>query len=341
MRNTLNRVDLRPSQMPWFETQPKKQRRRGGGDDGNDGNGGDGGDIVINGGGDGDIEIDAQSITPVDTPYDLYRKIEMGSAMQFVDFAMGGKTFNARENNRLIGDHFRKHNRDPWSGGYTQKSYVKSFVSPPQHLLDAVAEARKALEDVIESPMRNRRKLRRRLEDGSELCPDAWLNRRIDGWSEMYKRRVPKHVIEIGINMTIAVNEPKSHLLWRGACTAVLVDALTALGHSVGVTSYIATAHIDDTKAPSAYLWKVPVKRPDMPLDLNTVTMCCACAGFLRFAGFAVMARTVHGRCSRKFGFPTSLPAEEAGDFDFVMPRDAYTLERSVEIVRQQIQQFK
>lgn len=219
-----------------------------------------------------------------------------------------------------------------WANYATFAKINEWMVKPQPGLVAAVEDMKRRIEDVVQAPTRERRKLRRNREDGDELDPQAVLERRADGWTEVEHTAVPKHTVTIGVNLTVAAVCKPHHLLYRGAAAAALADLLTQSGHSVEVVGFVACRHpgnmVDDI------MMRVPLKRADMPMDMTSLAVAAAEIGFFRMVMISCIGRVIPGRVDWGFGSPRSMRAEELMNVDVCMDANLFGEEAAVAAVQ-------
>jgi hypothetical protein len=233
---------------------------------------------------------------------------------------------------RVVDSVIKKQQGKVWVNYATFAKIDEWMVKPQPGLVAAVEDMKRRIEDVVQAPVRERRKLRRNREDGDELDPQAVLERRADGWTEVQHTAVPKHTVTIGVNLTVSSFCKPHHLLYRGSAAAALADLLTQSGHSVEVFGFVAVRHpgggVDDL------FMKVPLKRADMPMDLTSLAVGAAEIGFFRMIMMPNIGRVIPGHVDWGFGSPRSMRREELTDVDVCMDANLFDEESAVQAVK-------
>lgn len=258
--------------------------------------------------------------------------IDMTSVGHTIEVAGSkGRAFNS-DNSRLADEQVAAGRQSAsWYNNATLEKLERWMHEAPAHLVDAVDAIRRKIEDKVDMPQRQRRKLRRNREEGDELDPQAVLERRVDGWTEIDVVRVPKHVVSIAVNLTVSSACSPQHLLYRGAAAAALADALTAKGHSVEITAFFRTSGTASDGGTTTM--RVPVKESWAPLDLSTVAVALAEIGFFRIPVFAAVTRSHPHRVSPTMGYPVGLGEADRKRFDVVLDSNVFTLDAAVSAV--------
>lgn len=227
-----------------------------------------------------------------------------------------------------------------WTNYATFEKIDQWMVQPQPGLVAAVEDMKRRIEDIVETPVRERRKVRRNREDGEELDAQAVLERRADGWSDIHHTPVPKHSITVAVNLTVASFCSASHLLYRGAAAAALADLLTQSGHSVEVIGFVAVKNLSDQTRDMVL--RVPLKRSDTPMDLTSLSVAAAEIGFFRVVMIACLGRVTPGRVHEGFGTVRSMRPEElkAAGVDVCMDADITNEEAAVCEVRKAMAKF-
>jgi sulfur carrier protein ThiS len=221
--------------------------------------------------------------------------------------------------------------RAQWTDGRNVKDVVASLTSAPDRFLAAISEAKTRIEDKIESPTRNRRKLRSRQVEGDELDVQAWLRRETDGWSQVHKIPRRKSVVTIAVNVLVHCGRQPSELLWRGATAAALADVLTDLGHSVEIVAFMCYGDLyKNGEYSDKHVLRIPVKESHQPMDMSSVAEALCDIAFFRIAGINAALRISEQRCGYGVGKETTLPDHERNEFDLVLDTGATSEDKAV-----------
>lgn len=227
-----------------------------------------------------------------------------------------------------------------WVNHATTDSLTRSMREPQPRLVGAVQDMKRRIEDAVQSPTRERRKLRRRQEDGDDLDPQAVAERRLDAWDRVEHRSVPKHVVTIGINLSVSSSCRPEHLLYRGAAAAALADLLTQGGHSVEVVGFLAASHPSADYSCESVLTRVVVKPADVPLDITSLSVALAEIGYFRLVVMVAMGRVLPTKVSGGFGRPRSLSQEERRGVDVVLDAGVFSQDQAERVVREAMSKF-
>lgn len=209
----------------------------------------------------------------------------------------------------------------------------------PQHLLDAIEAVKSEVEALVEVPMRGRRKLRRNREEGDELDPQAVLERRPDGWTEVDSVRVPKNVIKIAANLALSAGHRPEHLMYRGAAVAAIADLLTERGYSVEVVLFEIGVGVTG-RGYDRLCARCVVKAAGDPLDIGAVAVSLGEVGFLRTAMFAAEHRVYPEKGDGGCGMVGGLLPREKADIDVLLDADVMSLSGAVRKVLETMARF-
>lgn len=224
------------------------------------------------------------------------------------------------------------------SMGASPDSVRRSMVQAPPALLARVERMKSRLEGMVQPPTRRRRKLRRHLDDGTDLDPQAAFERRADGWEDVERRRVVKHVVTVGVNTVTPWNARPEHLAARGATAAAVADLLTQGGHSVEVVALQATSGPASGIARSVS--RVTVKPADSPLDIGTLAVALGDLAFARMVMMVAENRCMPVRPDSRFGLPAMLTREERASFDVLIDSAAFDEETALRYVAAAVAKF-
>lgn len=221
--------------------------------------------------------------------------------------------------------------RDSFTNYYDMARVKRELECPPPCSAH-VEDVKHVIDSKIDTPMTVRRLVSRR-DDGDELDPGAWIRREADGWSRIEKRNAPKRVIRIACNASVNAGRSPEDLYFRGAAATALADVLEAQGNSVEIVLFGCNLNLwgdDDVMA----VISATIKRPDMPLDRDTVALALSEIGFYRTLLFCtkVVAAGKH-KAHGSLGRPSALPAVDAEGFDIVIDHDVFTLEDATRVV--------
>lgn len=168
---------------------------------------------------------------------------------------------------------------------------------------DGVSRMRAAL-DGIECalrPMANKRRRVRRDQGAEVNLPDYWRGRGDIAWSDC--RRMPvtsarRVIIRVKFG-GIAKVKPEQ-MFWRGGAALMLADKLQAAGYQVRVEAVHTSRHVSNDDR-HVFCVRVPVKAYDAPLDLNSLAVTVALAGFFRVTTFRAKC-AMRGVVNSSFG---------------------------------------
>ncbi len=205
-------------------------------------------------------------------------------------------------------------------GGFTSAAEIATLpANPPAEVMDAVDKARQALADKITPPKRRHRKLKRRLADGDELDPQAWLERDPEGWQTIKRIARESRTARIAVNLACASAERRENLRWRGATAAAVADLLTVAGVSVEIVGLFCSRDISMDLQHTCFA--VTIKPADAPLDLGAVAVALAEVAFYRLVCLNTEARTSRTQVNLSMGVPAEVPAEIESQYDLVLDR--------------------
>lgn len=209
---------------------------------------------------------------------------------------------------------------DPWAHYFTKQTLLDVIANPPAELLAAVEKMRDQLRDEVAPPVTTRRHVRRNQDWGDELTPESVLVRSLSPWERMSRETEAKRSVTIGVNVSVSCMRKPHELLWRGAAAAALADILTQRGFNVEIIAYWSiTAMSTGSKHVVA---KYLVKRPDMPLDIGTVSVALAEIAFARLVALYGLARHMEGTLDDCLGHPEMLPQRDRLGIDYLADSD-------------------
>lgn len=243
---------------------------------------------------------------------------EFDSVTELIEFAENGPLGYA-------GNHDLANGWEAGANGHTFNTLKAAIANPPTSLTGPVKEMAEQLVDSIRPPTRTRRKLRRNLEDGAELDPEAWLYRRPDGWSDTERVRTEKRIVRVLSHSGVLSHRSPSELMWRGAAVVAMADILTEMGFSVEVVGAARAREVDGRYG--TVMTSAVVKRAESPIDLGALCLCLCEVGFHRLATLAVRARILTVPCAAAYGGTCNFTPEDRVGFDAVMDSDVYTKE--------------
>lgn len=237
-----------------------------------------------------------------------------GLVLAFLD----GKT--ARNNhNMLFLENIKRTEltgRSAWGNYYTEETLRRVLVQPP----DLMAEIMKYMELIkCETPCFKkpgvRRLMSRGREFGEEIDSDRYLMRTPYVWSRNDREVHLKRTVNIGINLSANCSIVQKQMFPRGAACLALCEWLTQRGYNVGITAYECCTN--PTEIVKKMTVKCVLKRPQMPLDVASISFAMCDIAFMRFGLLGGIGRQIHGLIKQGFGCPEPLFKADAEEVDF------------------------
>ena len=213
-------------------------------------------------------------------------------------------------------------------GGATFERVAAWLRDAKPELVGALQKMRARIEAEVEEPTRKRRRVRRRLEDGEELDPQAWVERRTDGWSDIESTRSPRHLVSVAVNAAVNSNRRPEDLLWRGAAACAVADVLTSRGYSVAVDLVVAVNN--PANEVDGLMFTVPVKPADSPLDVGTVATSLADIGFFRLVCINLIGQCSPGKVTPGFGRAATIARLSGVRYDVLLDADVFSEDGAV-----------
>lgn len=266
------------------------------------------------------------------------------SLSEYVEFARAGRArdpVNGRIADRRFTAEFGNY-RSEYLDGLDGDGVVRCLSEPRRHTVEAVERMVRELTDEVEAPTRQRRKVRRKLESGDELDPQAWLERRIDGWSEVQHTRVPRHVVRVLCHPGVLGWREPQDLLWRGAAAVAVASILGSRGMSVEIDGVTAATHVarDHYNLGCRATLAVTLKRAEDPLDVGAMATALCEVAFHRIVTLAARARVLTEEIADGMGKTATLTAEESAGYDIQIDSDILGMGAAVEAVRRSVSKF-
>lgn len=265
-------------------------------------------------------------------------RAEFPSIQDMLKLAMAHKPFGDGYN---MNEYARSHlNADVYGASMadwrTQEiSDIKACLSGncPKHILAAVQKIKDEIEAFVEPPVQSRRKRVHFQEEGDELDPVAWIQRRADGWDDTVQTYKPRPIIRIGIDQTISGAEKWRTLAARGGAAAALADIYTSMGHSVEVIAFTSVGNLPEL---GQIISSIQCKSPDAPMDLGLLTYTTASTAFWRAVALIATWRLCKNGVSMGLGPILPVPKEFREELDFFIPT-AVRPENVVEWVKEKL----
>ena len=209
---------------------------------------------------------------------------------------------------------------------------------------EGVVRMRAAL-DGIECALRPQANKRRRVrrDQGAEVdITQYWRGRADVAWQDCRRQPVTsarRVVVRVKFGGLSGVTPDE--MFWRGAAALMLADKLQAAGYQVRVEAVHTSARVSDDDR-HVFCVRVPVKAYDAPLDLNSLAVTVALAGFFRVLTFrakCAMRGTVRSSFGRTCRYDCYMPAfDDAGVVSVLAETgEADSEEQAAEWVRAQI----
>jgi hypothetical protein len=241
---------------------------------------------------------------------------------------------NTAEVNRALWDKEMSKPASNFKNGYTVDQAVRELEEPPKASKEVRGLARE-LEERFDFEQTVRKRVYRR-EQGDELCPIAWVQRDMQGWSDIEKIGATKPLIKLGVNLSVNADKRPEQLYPRGACLVALSDILSAQGYSVEVHAILAASELcyDGQPAGAVHVIETRVKAPDAPMDVDGLSLVCSEIGFFRTVGFlSYIQAPAEGKVGIGLGRSTKLPKKFASEYDLIIDADVFTLDAALEKV--------
>jgi hypothetical protein len=222
-------------------------------------------------------------------------------------------------NQQFIAGRLAEHmsGKDVWANHFTKAKLLEVIENPPKQLLDAVEQMRQSLMDDVCPPVCTRRHVRRNQDFGDELTPESVLVRSLTPWERMARETQPKRSVTIGVNLTVHSTLRAEHLLWRGAAAAALADILSQRGLNVEIVAFWTISGLSNKS--KMVVARYVVKRPDMPLDLGSVSVALAEIAFARLIALYGLARHMPGTLHDALGLCEILPPQDRSGIDYLV----------------------
>ncbi len=260
---------------------------------------------------------------PAGRPFHL---ADFPSLSGFIDFALRFENGPARIGKNPVFDSFLENTekeRDFSFGMNTTKAMQLLQDPPPAAgLIKTLAETLN-----LSTHDQPRRRLRRGLEDGAELDPAAWINRRPDGWEDIRKERTAKRIYRLAINIVTASTETPQHLAARSACALAIIDAAERAGHRAELDGLICLSGLDNSnsrKNGEDQVIRIRLKNAESPADLDTLALAAGELGFFRSMGFRGIIACYNGEANLHSGLGGCIPAPATlrADYDLTIDRN-------------------
>lgn len=251
---------------------------------------------------------------------------EFDSVGSVVEYAFSRGAGDMAGNARFADSWLVRYSGESWVAGATEDKVRQWLSTPPADILSAVAGIRDRIAEQVEPPTRKRRKLDRNREDGAELDPQAFIERRADGWTDVRAVRAPKSVVRVAVNLAVSCSRGRDELLYRGAAVVAIADVLSAAGHSVEVMAVHCASRASRGESTQAIC--VTVKPADAPLDVSSLCTACCEIGFFRYVVLAASARLAVGAVDPGLGYPRRLGSTEAKGMRIDVAVDADVFDR-------------
>lgn len=262
-------------------------------------------------------------------------EIEFDSLTAAIQAAFDPSVSRSPEGARLASDRTKRANSgqdSQYYDGATESTCKEWLNHARKHVVDAVDSIRQEIERSFEMPTRKRRRLARHLEDGAELDPQAWLERKSDGWSDMVREQRDAKTVTVAVNVTVNSNRTPEQLLWRGAAAAAIVDILESRGTATNLIVYTCTDNPSD--ADYKVEMRTTVKSSDQPLDISAVATACAEIGFFRLVMINNQCHATTYGARASCGRATILSQAEKSKYAYVIDGDVFDRASAVESAR-------
>lgn len=184
-----------------------------------------------------------------------------------------------------------------------------------------------------------RRRLRRGLEDGADLDPIGWVNRRPDSWEDIRSERTQKKIFRLMINISTSCGETPENLISRAAAALSLVDAAEKAGHRCELDGLIVIQNLDTRKTRrngETQVIRIRLKSAEAPADLDTLALAAGELGFFRTMGLRGMLACYNGEknISEGLGWPDKAPAHLTRDYDTIIDREIHDRETALAFIK-------
>lgn len=241
------------------------------------------------------------------------------------DWCVDGR--NAHQDTRIRGYSWE------WRNGFAAPEAVReAWRGGADHIRAAVASIKAEIESDLALPVRQRRRVCRRLDVGDELDALAVLYRQADGWSEVRPVAMPARRACLGVDLWIRWDRAADELLYRGAAAVALADLLTDAGVAVEIVAFSAGSGMSAKQAHS--VTKCVLKHSDAPLDVGAVGFLLGEIAAYRLVWVMANSKLCHGRRFERGATVDRLgPADRAG-LDVLLDSGVLSRESAVSAVR-------
>lgn len=250
--------------------------------------------------------------------------LAFSSVTEFIQYATATEPLRRAENQDLLNDTKGRPARE-FTNGHTPTSAAALIAEPPEYIGEMV-ELSSAIEASTAGQV-TRRRLRRRLEDGDELDPIAWIRRDPDGWQAMRREPTQSRVLRIAANIAIDNKKTPEQLRVRGAALCAIADAATAAGFSVEIDLLNSISGLTSQRN-KTHTMAITLKQADQPLDLATVAVAAGEIGFFRTIVFLAITRQGDEEAYKVdefLGRPITAPEALAKQYDILVDSNIIT----------------
>jgi hypothetical protein len=224
---------------------------------------------------------------------------------------------------------------DAWGNYFTRDRLLNQLHDPDVNLLEAIESLRQELVGEVLPPTTPRRRIRRGLDYGDELDSDRYLQREPNAWERSVREPQPRRTVTIGCNVCVHCRQKPEELLYRGAATLALADALTTRGLNVEIVLFKAVS--DPTPQVGLGVIKCQLKDPMMPLSLGDLAFSLCEIAFTRNVVICGAARHWTGALRTGWGTPSALPASDRQGIDYLIDLDVKSRDAAADWLRTQI----
>lgn len=238
----------------------------------------------------------------------------------------------ARAKDLPASSHDNDRQSEEWRRGYTVAQAAGLVAAAREPVKRAYENAKANLGGDLSLPTRPARFIRRGCEDGTELDPERVALRDCTPWDRQEYVDIPAHVVTIGVEIHAHCQETEEDVAYAGAAACVLAERLVLQGQNVQIVAY-GRQELYDAYDAGEQEYRVIVKRPDAPLDLESVITACADIAWFRMQLLA--AQHVQAGCHSN---GRRIDEVNSKQFDYWVSHELRNRERAAEWLREKLE---